>query len=207
MLLLALTACSDDPSQALDPSPARGPGTTPAEPDSAPPVADDDLDAAALTDLLRTRASARGGADACGPTGVEITLVGFDMAAGHRYSRISVRNTSAEPCVVEGVPGIGVRGARGSTFVPEVRPGTGIDGRGSEPARPVELGPGESATSDLEWSGELAGAESERASLVVLQLAAGQTPVAVPARIVGTPEDPLDIGERTTISLTPFVRR
>ncbi|MCG8151285.1 hypothetical protein GUY44_12415, partial [Pimelobacter simplex] len=59
-------------------------------------------------------------------------------------------------------------------------------------------------------TGDLAGAApgSERISLLVLQLARGQVPVAVPARIAGdTPDDPpLDIGPLTTLRLAPFRR-
>lgn len=171
-------------------------------PDGPPPKRDDALSADELTALLRTTASVRASGAHCGPDQVEVTLVGFDMAAGHRFTSLSVRNVSGEMCVVEGVPGVGVRGAWGRRFLPEVERGTS-----SAAAVPVELLPGASATSLLEWTGELGGAESERASLVVVQLARGQVPVGVPARLVGDPADaePLDIGALTTLRLTPFV--
>jgi len=211
-LLVALTACTSEPEAAR-----AEPGATTAEPgyeelspgwdespDGPAPVPDAELDDAALTALLRTRATASG-AGHCAADQVALTLEGFDQAAGHRYSRVVVRNTGDVPCVVEGVPGLGARGAWGTTFVNEVGPGTS-----ETPAAPVRLAPGEQAWSDLEWTGDLAGAapESERVSLLVLQLARGQVPVAVPARIAGdAPDDPpLDIGPLTTVRLTPFRR-
>ncbi|WP_418060455.1 DUF4232 domain-containing protein [Pimelobacter simplex] len=210
--LPVLTACTGEPEAA----PAE-PGVTTAapgheelapgwdeSPDGAAPTPDEELDDAALSALLRTRATASG-AEHCTPDRVAVTLEGFDQAAGHRYSRVVVRNSGDGPCVVEGVPGVGARGTWGTTFVNEVGPGTS-----DAPAGPVRLAPGERATSDLEWTGDLAGAEpeSERASLLVLQLARGQVPVAVPARIAGdAPDDPtLDIGPLTTVRLTPFRR-
>lgn len=173
-----------------------------ASPDGPPPEPDDGLSADELTALLRTTASVQASGAHCGPEQVEVALVGFDMAAGHRFTSLSVRNISGEPCVVEGVPGVGVRGAWGRRFAPEVERGTP-----SAAAGPVELAPGALATSLLEWTGELGGAESERASLIVVQLARGQVPVAVPARLAGDPADaePLDIGALTTLRLTPLV--
>jgi len=169
-------------------------------PDGAQPVRDEELDDAALTALLRTGASAPADGH-CAPDQVRVVLEGFDMALGHRYTRVVVRNASRRTCLVEGVPGIGVRGAWGSRFVPEVvHDGSGGDGEALA-VRPVRLGPGERAVSDLAWSGDLAGAESEQASLIVVQLARGQVPVAVPAVVGGTP---LDIGQFTTLRLTPL---
>lgn len=176
-------------------------------PDGAPPVPDDQLDDDELTRLLRTRASTPTSPRRCRAEEVAVTLEGFDAAAGTRFSRLVVRNTSRRACTVEGVPGIGVRGAWGSTFVPEVLTSDrGADGR-RVPAEPVRLDPGESASADLQWSGDLAGAETERASLVVLQLASGQVPATTPARLVTDPPGAptVDIGQFTTIQLTPFV--
>ena len=212
LAVVALTGCSGDP--APTPRPHAEPTLTTAAPgfeelspgwDQTPdvtPTPDAELDDAALTALLRTRATASGSGH-CAADDVAMSLEGWDSSIGHRYSRLVVRNTGREHCVVEGVPGIGVRGAWGTTFVNEIGPGTS-----SAPAAPVLLGPGERATSDLEWTGDLAGAESEHASLLVVQLASGQVPVGVPARIAGDgPDDPpLDIGPLTTLRLTPFVR-
>ncbi len=171
-------------------------------PDGEPPTPDNQLDAVALTALLRTRATASGPGH-CAAEHVAVTLEGYDQAAGHRYSRIVVRNSGDDTCVVEGVPGLGARGAWGTTFVNEIGPGSSGSTDG-----PVRLAPGERASSDLEWTGELAGASSEHVSLLVLQLARGQVPVAVPARLAedspGAP--PLDIGPLTTVRLSPFRR-
>lgn len=226
VLVLGLTGCSGEPDREPRSAPASGSAATPQgpddttaaaghdelppgwdeSPDGAPPIPDAELDGFALIDLLRTRATVRAEPRSCRPDQVVASLVGFDAAAGHRYTTIVVRNVSEQRCMIEGVPGIGFRGERGSTFVPAVGRGSGMDGRGGHPARAVELGQFDTVSSDLEWTGELAGAESEHASLLVLQLAGGQVPVAIPARVRGAPEEPLDIGELTTIRLTPFVR-
>lgn len=171
------------------------------QPDGPPPPRDEDLDDAALTALLRTRASAAAADGHCTRDQVRIALEGYDSSLGHRYSRLVVRNTSAQSCVVEGVPGIGVRGAWGSRFVPEVKhTDRGLDGE-EVPAEPLRLEPGETASAGLEWTGDLAGAESEPASMLVVQLAQGQVPAAVPAVAGG---GPVDIGQFTTIVLAPF---
>lgn len=175
-------------------------------PDGPPPVPDSELDGLALVDLLRTRATVRSEPRSCRPEQVVVSLAGFDAAAGHRYTTIVVRNVSEKRCVIEGVPGIGLRGEWGSTFVPAIGRGSGMDGRGGQPVHAVELEPFDAASSDLEWTGELAGAESEHASLLVLQLADGQAPLAIPARIRERSAYVPDIGELTTIWLTPFVR-
>ncbi|WP_162260258.1 DUF4232 domain-containing protein [Nocardioides sp. Root190] len=216
VLPLAVAGCSGDPEPAPVPRPAASgqpedptaaagldevaPGFD-ESPDGAPPVSDADLDDAALTALLRTRASAAGDGH-CTPDQVVVSLEGLDSSLGHRYSRIVVHNTSAKECVVEGVPGIGLRGGWGSRFVPEVAHSDRDLNGAPVSSRPVRLAPGERAASDLEWTGELAGSESEPASLMVVQLAAGQVPAAFPARV--GPEV-IDIGQFTTIRLTPYV--
>lgn len=213
-LVLLLAACSAEAGNEPDARPADEPIGTTAPPgldevspgydqqlDGPPPAKDGDLDGAALTSLLRTRASVAADGH-CTRDQVQVTLQGFDMASGHRYSRITVRNTSASACVVEGVPGIGVRGARGSRFVPEVRH-TDRDTDGEAIAEgPVALEPGEQASAGIEWTGDLAGAESEQASMLVVQLAQGQVPAKVPAVAGG---GRVDIGQFTTIVLGPFV--
>ncbi|WP_436698896.1 DUF4232 domain-containing protein [Nocardioides sp. BYT-33-1] len=176
LVLVAATGCSGDP-EAPDPGPKED-----------------------LASLLRSHATA-GGADVCAAEQVDITLEGYDVALGHRFTRITVRNVSDRSCRLEGVPGIGARGAEGSTFEPEVEQASTTQAAG-----PVELAPGAAAGSTLEWTGELAGAHSEHVSVLILQLAADQAPVSVPARLVGDTDetDPLDIGPVTTLRLAPF---
>lgn len=212
-VVLALSGCSAEDEPEPAPRPAGEPvGTTaPAgldevspgfdeQLDGPPPAKDDEVDGAALTALLRTRSSVAGDGH-CTRDEVFVALEGFDMSLGHRYSRIVVRNDSDRSCVVDGVPGIGVRGAWGSRFVPEVRH-TDRDVNGElVTAEPVRLEPGERAAAGIEWTGDLAGAESEQASMLVVQLARGQVPVAVPAFAAGKP---VDIGQFTTIVLGPF---
>lgn len=165
-------------------------------PDGAPPVPDDQLDDDQLTALLRTRASAPSRAESCRADELDASLAGSDAAAGSRFTTIVVRNTSDRSCVLEGVPGVGVRGTWGSTLRPRVSSGVGAAG-------PVTLAPGAAARSLLEWGGSLAGAEQERASMIVVQLAAGQVPLRVGATIEGS-EDPLDIGMESSIDVAPF---
>lgn len=216
--LLFLAGCGEDApdpvAQATDSAsaPATEPTRTSAsagaeelppgwdEPGDGPsPTPDAALDDAALTALLRTRAAVRAGTEHCRPDQVEVDLRGYDQAAGHRYTSIAVRNTSRRACTLAGVPGIGARGGLGHTFVPEVD-------AADEGTTPVRIEPGDYAAAGLEWTGELAGAESERVSLLVVQLAAGQVPVPVAPRLVNDPAaaEALDIGQLTTIHLSAF---
>jgi hypothetical protein len=70
----------------------------------------------------------------------------------------------------------------------------------------MRLEPGGEARALVEWTGDLAGHDAERASLFVVQLASGQVPVRVPARITGVPagEGGVDVGMFTTLRVGPF---
>lgn len=171
-------------------------------PDGPSPTPDSRLSDVELTRLLRTRASDTGDPASCGADEVTARLSGMDAALGHRYTSLVVENTSSRACVVEGVPGLGARGDWGNRLTVVVEPGTSITGA----AGPVRLAPGGQARALVEWTGELAGHGSERASLLVVQLAAGQVPVALPARIDAAPDGSggLDVGMFTTIRIGPF---
>lgn len=174
-----------------------------ASPDGPAPTPDAKLGDAALKALLRTRATASDGPEQCGPRDVRAQLVGFDAAAGHRYTSLVVRNTSDRTCRVDGIPGLGARGEWGHRFTLTVAPGIPI----SDHAGPVTLKPGTRASAALEWTGELAGSGAERASMLVVQLASGQVPVRVPARLTGLPagaSDSLDVGMLSTLRISPF---
>ena len=111
-----------------------------------------------------------------------------------RYGTLAVTNTSASACTVSGYPGFGARGAWGHAFQ-LLAEQTDISPNGTPTGTPVvELAPGEAARASVEWTGELAGAESEPASSLVVQLAQGQ-----PARLVA-PGD-TDIGMLTTVRI------
>ena len=171
-------------------------------PDGPPPTPDSELTDADLRELLRTRGSSTATDDTCGPAEVTGRLSGIDAALGHRYTSLVVKNTSSRTCTLEGVPGLGARGEQGHRFTVTVEPGSSVSGA----TGPVRLAPGAQARSLVEWTGDLAGHDAENASLLVVQLAAGQVPVPVAARVTDVPteEGLLDIGMFTTIRLGPF---
>jgi len=197
-LVVLLPACSEAIDVVLPPeTPAVG---DPQEYDDPPPVPGERLDDATLVDLLRSRSSVVDAPERCTPGEVSARLVGFDMALGHRFSTLRVRNDATRPCVVEGVPGVGARGEEGSVLQVSVSRVAG-----SPEARPVLLTPGDEASARVEWTGALAGAESERAGLLVFQLAESQTPLPVPAVIDRTDDGLLDIGTNTLVRVGAFL--
>ena len=216
--LLALSACgtgeSVEPARQATLSPTQPPLTagTPSEselspgwdetPDGPAPTPDADLSDAALTALLRTRGSVADGDESCGPGDVTARLSGVDVALGHRYTSLVVTNTSSRACVVEGVPGVGARGDLGHRLTLTVERGAAVSGSSG----PVRLAPGGEARALVEWTGDLAGHDAERASLLAVQLASGQVPVRVPARITDVPagEGDVDVGMFTTLRVGPF---
>lgn len=219
-VLLALGACGGGDVAASDrpdarsstqppltadaPSEAEVPADLDESPDGPPPTPDDDLTDADLTALLRTRGSATDDPEKCGTADVAARLSGADAALGHRYTSLVVTNTSSRTCVVEGVPGVGARGEWGRRLTLTVERATPASGAGGA----VRLAPGAEARSLVEWTGELAGQGAERASLFVFQLATGQVPVRVPARLTDVPTgaDDLDVGMLTTMRLGAFER-
>ena len=221
LVVLAVTAC-DPPSDGWT-APTSAPPTsvpTPGEgeltpgfdqPGDAPVVADDDLTSRQVTALLRVRATDGGGAGRCGPADLAVTIANLDAAAGHRFGRIIVKNRTSDTCTVRGYPGIGARGEWGHTFelaAQQVQPRL----EGVAPTtKTVALRTGGKAFADLEWTGELAGAESERASSIALQLARDQSGFLVKAQGAVDPESggtgevvALDIGILTTVRVGPF---
>ena len=227
LALTALAGCGDATggvSTEADPSTAGGSPSVPASqpplsasppsetelspgwdehPDGPSATPDGEPDDAALTALLRTRSTASQSPRQCRPDEVRARLVGFDAALGHRYTSLVVRNVSDRTCVVEGIPGLGARGEWGHRFTLTVEPGAPI----SDHVGPATLTPGERASASLEWTGELAGHDAERASLLVVQLAGGQAPVRVAARLTGLPagaDDSLGLGMLSTVRISPF---
>lgn len=130
--------------------------------------------------LLRVPATAVATADTCTARQLAGSLDGFDAAAGHRYTQLVVTNVSAQPCTVQGYPGIGARGEWGSAF-PMIVSQTDRSGTaGAEAEQPViTLQPGQSAAAAMEWTGELAGAQSEPIAVLVIQVAQGGDPIRV----------------------------
>ncbi|MET0820210.1 MAG: DUF4232 domain-containing protein [Aeromicrobium sp.] len=170
-------------------------------------VPDASLSPADITGLLRIEATSRAGRDTC--TGEQLSTVidNLDAAAGHRYGRLLLTNTSDRPCSIEGYPGIGARGAWGNTLqlaAEQREPRDGVVTPGQ-----VMLAPGDEAVADLEWTGELAGAESEKASMIAVQLGRGQDAFGIPAVAAVAADSgaqsgdsvPLDIGMLTTVRI------
>lgn len=224
---LVVTGCAtpDGGTSSAEPpfasAPAPAPTAAPPEEGDPPPgwdepldgdvPADADLDDDALLELLRTPAQAASSSEHCEPTEVAARLEGFDMWLGHRATWLTVRNTSDRTCVVEGVPGVGARGERGHGFALTV----GSAATGTEEFGPVTLAVGAEAQAMVEWTGALAGAEDERVSMLVFQLASDQAPIGVAATIEDDPD--LERGERedteayvpdlgmfSTVKVTPF---
>lgn len=211
---LALSACGTADSNPGSPSATSPPsgGELPPGFDEMPDgeiTPDSALSPADITALLRIAASDTAAPDSCRPDEVSASVEGLDAAAGHRYARVVLTNVSSRTCTVSGFPGIGARGEWGTTFElaaehrdPSASPAT--------PSR-VTLQPGATGFANLEWTGELAGAESEKISLLVLQLAQGQDAFGIPgvgavATDSGDPTGqamPLDIGILTTVRIGP----
>lgn len=206
-----LAACSPTPagpSTAAQSAPAPSEGElTPGwdEPGDSPVVPDTDLSAAEVTALLRVTATGPLAEDSCAPEQVAVALTGFDAAMGHRDATVEVRNTSDVPCTLTGYPGIGARGERGDTFLLVAE--QSALGVGTDPSAVVALAPGGAAGAPLEWTGELAGAESQWLSSLAVQLAPGQAPALLVKPRVEDGEGgvhQMDITLQTTVRVGPF---
>ena len=220
VVVLALGGCADtaDPSGASTAAPSTAAPSSvpgPAERDLAPGwdeqgdgdvVADAELTQGDLADLLRLPATATSTSTSCRPETVELSLTFTDAAMGHRYGVLEVVNTSPVACSVQGYPGIGARGAWGSTFQLAAEQRDPIDEAATQDE--VMLAPGASAVANVEWTGELAGAESEPISLLAVQLTAdGEAighPVSAESTGMGEPDTGIDIGLMTTVRIGPF---
>lgn len=211
---LALSACGTDGTSRDAPSVTATSGADEPPPgfDEMPDgeiTPDSALSPADLTALLRIPASDTATPESCLPNEVRVSIEGLDAAAGHRYARVVLTNVSSRTCTVSGFPGIGARGDWGNTFelAAEHRDPS------ASPVNPivVTLQPGTAGFANLEWTGELAGAESEKVSMLVLQLAQGQEAFGVPAvgAVAADSGDlsgqavSLDIGILTTVRIGP----
>jgi hypothetical protein len=162
-------------------------------------VPDDELSAAQLADLITLPASAPSVAGRCTPDDLNLSLYGFDAAAGHRFSAVLAINVGGDACTLIGWPGMGFCGDNGSAFdlvaEHEKTPSDRVGAVPHDPDEPVALEPGGRATVDLEWTGSLAGAYDEKVSLIAVQLVTGG-----PAGAIVIPDDePVDIGDGTTV--------
>ncbi|MGO1317301.1 MAG: DUF4232 domain-containing protein [Cellulomonadaceae bacterium] len=200
---LALMGCTTPTTPApptAAPAPSEGElGPSWDEPPESPAVPDAELRAAELTALLRVPATAPADTSSCLPADLVLALGPADAALGHRYAAVVATNVSDRACTLRGYPGLGARGEWGTRFLLVVtqEPQAGADdpALAADPP-PVTLDPGAQAFAPLQWTGELAGAESEHMSILVVQLAAQQDPVAVPAEPVRP-----DIGIQSTLDI------
>lgn len=167
-------------------------------------------------DLLQASATDPAPANACQPVDLTLRLGTLDVALGHRFSQIVVRNVGAEPCAVRGTPGVGAVGNQGTPLVLDLEQRDSVD---SSPPSPVLVEPGGEAYANLEWTGTLAGAESEYLQSFVIQFASGQTPVQfsppgqgaghpanhqVPEPYDWEPSGIRDLGYGTTVRIGPW---
>ena len=210
---LALQACSGEQADASISAPSSVPG--PSEQDLGPGwdergdgevAADADLSPRELADLLRLPATATSTTSSCQPDDVALSLTFTDAAMGHRFGALRVENTSPETCSVQGYPGFGARGQWGSAFQLAAEQRDPIDPGATQDE--VMLAPGESAVANVEWTGELAGAESEPISLLVVQLTSdGEAighPVSAESSGDPSPDTGIDISMMTTVRVGPL---
>lgn len=176
-------------------------------------ISDAQLGTAELLTILRLPATASGSNKFCKPQDVAVDVQYADAAAGSRYGLLWVQNTSDKDCIVQGYPGFGARGAWGSKFllVAEQLDGITYEDPSAEQVL-VTLAPGQYATANMVWTGELAGAMAEPITLFVIQLASNQVPIGIPVthEFNGDGSQPqinsgLDIGMLTTVRLGPFL--
>lgn len=182
--LLVLSACGSSSDERTEPATVSATAATPSE--QAPPD----------VGVLRLQATQQATARSCGPRDVSVALTSAEPALGHRYARAVLRNNTGSACVVDGFPGIGGRGESGDPLelAAEHRQRTGE----RTPTEVVPVPPAGEAYANVEWTGSLAGAETERITVLALQLAEGQPPV-----VVRTTES-LDIGNGTTVRIGPW---
>lgn len=175
------------------PSTRIPPPTDADRPDGPPPTPDARLPTSALRTLLRTAASGNG---TCSAAQLRLRLGGIDAALGHRYTTIRATNSSSTACTLVGYPGLGFRGEWGTAFpVAAERSSIELTGIGNEkPNQALRLAPGQTAVAPLEWTGSLAGAYDEKASLLVVQPSEG----AVPIRLLMLGDKP-DLGEGSSV--------
>nr|WP_275426245.1 DUF4232 domain-containing protein [Nocardioides daejeonensis] len=151
---------------------------------------------------LRVEASVGAQRDACGERDVRATVRFVDAALGHRFARLRITNESQRTCSVGGYPGVGALGDQGSIFHHAVEQREPL-ADGDVTTQPIRLMPGAAAVLNLEWTGELAGAQSEWIRTLVIQLALGQGPLGISLNAPGD-EQPWDIGIITTVNVGPW---
>lgn len=163
-----------------------------------------------ITRLLRVKATDSGTSASCRPADVSVSVDNLDAAAGHRYGRLLLTNTSARSCSVTGFPGLGARGEWGNTF--QIAADQREPREGVAAVHRVTLSPGLAAFANIEWTGELAGAESEKISMLAIQLSRNQEAFGI-AAVGAVAADsgaqsgdsvPLDIGMLTTVRIGPL---
>ena len=167
----------------------------------------------ALTDeqkvaFLRIGATDPAPRDACDPTKLVGQLIFLDAAAGSRLGELRLRN-DGPACTLSGFPGIGFLGEWGHAFEVQVAQDPRIFGGDKDTVvTSIPLATGEQATLDVMWGSELAGAESEKAQTMYVQLYQDSVPLAVDLAaepIAALDHHTTDIGMFTSVEVGPFL--
>lgn len=208
----ATTVTAEPASHVPDPPGTSTTQTATPEPGPEP----EELSEEQRRSLLQTSATDPAPADACQPQDLRVRLGTLDVALGHRFSQIVVHNVGGEACALTGTPGLGAVGHQGSPLVLDLEQRDPVDR--DAPAL-VLLQPATEAYANLEWTGALAGAESEYLQSFVIQFAAGQTPAqfsppgqgaghpanrTVPEPYAWEPSGIRDLGYGTTVRIGPW---
>jgi hypothetical protein len=106
-----------------------------------------------------TSAAAGSGLAHCQPTDLAGALLGSQGAAGTIEVTISLRNTTAAGCALEGYPGMQLLDAAGNPLPTQTVPG-GSESFDDFPKSPVTIGPGQSGYFNVGYSDVPAGGET-----------------------------------------------
>jgi hypothetical protein len=105
----------------------------------------------AATGTQSTGGATTEGTAACTDSGLKIASVSAGAGAGHTGWILVFTNTGSAPCSIEGYPGAGVTDTPGQVVLNATRSQSGyLGGQYPSPAT-IVLGPGEAASTVLEW--------------------------------------------------------
>lgn len=188
-------------------------------PDSDAPIPLAELDQEQVNSIIQVGARGENRSDYCAAKDLRFRLGSFDAAAGSRFSQLVVVNDSNSTCLLAPIPGIGILGSEGSRLKAEVTQTERDLNYEPVPLEPLELAPKNTAWADLKWSGTLAGAETDHATALAIQVSpdadaalfippgenAGWHPRLTQGEAYDWGEDPFfDMGSGTTLQISPW---